>query len=146
MQSEGAPWPHLPIALLPSRSAGPGSEAPVLRPALEPHQPRAGAPRLRESGSPRHLRAIPGPGAGSSWWMIDDLGFDPQFLAVLSLIASGLTLFGIVIFRRFMAERSIAYIVGALTVVGAILSAAILGIIFSIIVIIFVTIMLSRTR
>ncbi len=68
------------------------------------------------------FRAIPGPGAGSSWWMIDDLGFDPQFLAVLSLIASGLTLFGIVIFRRFMAERSIAYIVGALTVVGAILT------------------------
>jgi hypothetical protein len=68
------------------------------------------------------FRAIPGPGAGSSWWMIDDLGFDQQFLAVLSLIAGGLTLFGIVIFRRFMAERSIAYIVGALTVVGAILT------------------------
>jgi len=68
------------------------------------------------------FRAIPGPGAGSSWWMIDALGFDQQFLAVLSLIASGLTLFGIVIFRRFMAERSIAYIVGALTVVGSILT------------------------
>jgi hypothetical protein len=68
------------------------------------------------------FRAIPGPGVGSSWWMIDDLGFDQQFLAVLSLIAGGLTLFGIVIFRRFMAERSIAYIVGALTVVGAILT------------------------
>jgi len=68
------------------------------------------------------FRAIPGPGFGSSWWMIDDLGFDQQFLAVLSLIASGLTLFGIVIFRRFMVERSIAYIVGALTVVGAILT------------------------
>lgn len=68
------------------------------------------------------FRAIPGPGAGSSWWMIDDLGFDQQFLAVLSLIGSGLTLFGIIIFRRFMVERSIAYIVGALTVVGAILT------------------------
>jgi hypothetical protein len=68
------------------------------------------------------FRAIPGPGAGSSWWMIDDLGFDQQFLAVLSLIASGLTLFGIIIFRRFMAERSIAYIVGALTIVGAVLT------------------------
>jgi len=68
------------------------------------------------------FRAIPGPGAGSSWWMIDELGFDQQFLAVLSLIAGGLTLFGIVIFRRFMAERSIAYIVGALTVVGTILT------------------------
>ncbi len=68
------------------------------------------------------FRAIPGPGAGSTWWMIDELGFDQQFLSVLSLIASSLTLFGIVIFRRFMAERSIAYIVGALTIVGTILS------------------------
>ena len=54
--------------------------------------------------------------------MNDNLGFDQQFFAVLSLIASGLTLFGIIIFRRFMAERSIAYIVGALTIVGAILT------------------------
>jgi len=68
------------------------------------------------------FRAIPGPGVGSTWWMNDELGFDQQFFAVLSLIAGGLTLFGIVIFRRFMAERSIAYIVGALTVVGAILT------------------------
>ena len=67
------------------------------------------------------FRAVPTTGAGTSWWMMDDLGFDPQFFTVLSLIASGLTLFGIVIFRRFMAERSIAYIVGALTVAGALL-------------------------
>ena len=67
------------------------------------------------------FRAIPTTGAGTTWWMIDDLGFDPQFFTVLSLIASGLTLFGMVIFRRFMAEHSIAYIVGTLTVVGAIL-------------------------
>jgi hypothetical protein len=67
------------------------------------------------------FRAVPTTGAGTSWWMMDDLGFDPQFFTVLSLIASGLTLFGIVIFRRFMAERSIAYIVGALTIAGALL-------------------------
>ncbi len=78
------------------------------------------------------FRAIPGPGAGSSWWMIDDLGFDQQFLAVLSLIASGLTLLGIVIFRRFMAERSIAYIVGALTIVGAILTLPEIGMYYGI--------------
>ncbi len=67
------------------------------------------------------FRAIPTTGAGTSWWMIDDLGFDQQFLAVLSLIASGLTLFGMIFFRRFMAERSIAYIVGALTIAGTLL-------------------------
>ena len=73
------------------------------------------------------FRAIPGPGAGSTWWMIDHLGFDQQFLAALSLIGATLTLAGMFIFRRFMAERSIAYIIGWLTVVGTFLSLPIIG-------------------
>jgi len=68
------------------------------------------------------FRAIPGPGAGSTWWVIDALGFDQQFIAMLGLIASTLTLFSLFIFRRFMAEHSIAYIVGMLTVIGTVLS------------------------
>ena len=68
------------------------------------------------------FRAVPGPGAGSTWWMIDELKFDQQFLALLSLIASVLTLAGMFVFRRFMAERSISYIVGFLTVVGTFLT------------------------
>ncbi|MGZ8422704.1 MAG: hypothetical protein ACXW34_07375 [Nitrospira sp.] len=61
------------------------------------------------------FRAIPGPGDGATWWMIDKLKFDQQFLSVLSLIGSALTLVGMFVFRRFMAERSIAYVVGFLT-------------------------------
>jgi len=68
------------------------------------------------------FRAIPGPGAGSSWWMIDVLGFDQQFMSVLSLIGSSLTLAGMFIFRKFMAERSMAYIIGFLTIAGALLA------------------------
>ena len=68
------------------------------------------------------FRAIPGSGPGATWWMIDQLRFDQQFLSVLSLIGSTLTLAGMFIFRRFMAERSIAYVVGFLTVIGTILS------------------------
>ena len=68
------------------------------------------------------LRAVPGPGPGSTWWMIDDLKFDQQFLSVLSLIGGMLALIGMFAFRRFMAERSIMYVVGFLTVVGTILS------------------------
>jgi hypothetical protein len=41
---------------------------------------------------------------------------------VLSVIGSTLTLVGMFVFRRFMAERSIAYVVGFLTIVGTILS------------------------
>jgi hypothetical protein len=73
------------------------------------------------------FRAMPTPGAGSTWWMIDQLGFDQQFLAELSLIGSALTLVGLFVFRRFMAERSIAYIVGALTVATTIIGAPIVG-------------------
>jgi hypothetical protein len=73
------------------------------------------------------FRALPGPGAGSTWWMIDVLRFDQQFLATLSLISSVLTLFGLFLFRRFMAERSIAYVVGFLTIVGTVLALPILG-------------------
>ena len=76
------------------------------------------------------FRAIPGPGAGSTWWMIDELGFDQQFLAVLSLVGAALTLLGMFIFRRFMAERSIAYIIGFLTIVGTFLSLPIIGMYF----------------
>jgi hypothetical protein len=72
-------------------------------------------------------RATPTPGAGSTWWMIDQLGFDQRFLAVLSLIASGLALFGMFLFRRFMAERSIAYVVAFLTLASALLSLPIIG-------------------
>jgi BT1 family len=73
------------------------------------------------------FRAIPGPGAGSTWWMIDQLGFDQQFLAELSLIGSALTLVGLFVFRRFMAERSIAYIVGFLTIASTIIGAPVVG-------------------
>ena len=76
------------------------------------------------------FRAMPGPGAGSTWWMIDALKFDQQFLAMLSLIGSVLTLFGLFLFRRFMGERSIAYIVGFLTVVGTVLGLPIVGMYF----------------
>jgi len=62
------------------------------------------------------FRAVPTTGAGETWWMIDVLRFDQQFLSQLSLISSALTLFGIFLFRRFMAERPITFIVAALTV------------------------------
>jgi len=73
------------------------------------------------------FRAIPGPGPGVTWWMIDELGFDQHFLSILSLIGSALTLAGMFLFRRFMAERSIAYVVGFLTVAGALLATPIVG-------------------
>jgi hypothetical protein len=73
------------------------------------------------------FRATPGTGAGVSWWSIDVLGFDQAFFSVLSLVASCLTLVGMLVFRRFMAERSIFYITGWLTLAGFVLSLPNLG-------------------
>jgi hypothetical protein len=72
-------------------------------------------------------RAMPSSGAGSSWWMIDVLKFDESFLARLSLVAYALTLVGMFAFRRFMAEKSITYIIVFLTVVGAVLALPTIG-------------------
>jgi len=73
------------------------------------------------------FRALPGPGAGATWWQIDVLGFDQQFLSELSLIAASLTLVGLFVFRRFMAERSIYTVVAVLSVAGFLLSLPIVG-------------------
>ncbi len=73
------------------------------------------------------FRATPTPGPGMTWWMIDDLKFDQEFFSVLSLIGSVLTLAGMFIFRRFMADHSIAYVVGALTIAATLLSLPYLG-------------------
>lgn len=71
------------------------------------------------------FRAVPDPGPGATWWMIDDLKFDQQFLAVLSLIGGLVALTGMFVFRRSMAERSITWIVGLLAIAGTILAAPI---------------------
>jgi hypothetical protein len=73
------------------------------------------------------FRAVPLPGPGVSWWMIDRLGFDPEFFSVLDLTAAALTLAGMLALRRFMARRSITYIVGVLTLAAAVLSVPYIG-------------------
>jgi hypothetical protein len=67
-------------------------------------------------------RATPLPGPGQTWFEIDVLGFDQQFLSVLSFITSALTLAGMLVLRPLMARRSIAYIVLLLTVASGVLS------------------------
>jgi hypothetical protein len=73
------------------------------------------------------FRALPRTGPGVTWWMIDALGFDQRFLSWLSLVSGALTLVGMFVFRRFMAQHSIVYVVGFLTIVGTVLSLPIVG-------------------
>ena len=78
------------------------------------------------------FRAVPLPGPGATWFEIDVLDFDQQFLSVLSLITSGLTLVGIVVLRPMMASRSIAYIVVILTFAAGILSIPNIGLYYGV--------------
>lgn len=78
------------------------------------------------------FRAVPGPGAASTWFNIDVLGFDQQFLSVLYLIVSLLTLFGMLVLRPLMANHTIVYIVVLLTVAQGILSLPNIGLYYGV--------------
>ncbi|MFD3189463.1 hypothetical protein ACFMPD_04210 [Sedimentitalea sp. HM32M-2] len=76
------------------------------------------------------FRAVPLPGQGATWFEIDVLGFDEQFLSVLSLITSVLTLAGIILLRPLMAQKPITFIVILLTLVAGILSLPNIGLFY----------------
>jgi hypothetical protein len=78
------------------------------------------------------FRATPLPGPGATWWEIDVLAFDQQFLSVLSLITSALALAGMILFRLFLAKRSIAHIVMLLTIAAGILSLPNIGLFYGV--------------
>ena len=78
------------------------------------------------------FRATPLPGPGAGWFEIDELGFDQRFLSILSLIASGLALIGMVILRPMMAKRSIAFVIVVLTIAAAILSLPNIGLYYGV--------------
>ncbi len=50
------------------------------------------------------FRTVPLPGPGATWFEIDVLGFDQQFLSVLSLIASMLALAGMLVMLPFSGD------------------------------------------
>ncbi|GHG80479.1 MFS transporter [Pseudodonghicola xiamenensis] len=78
------------------------------------------------------FRATPLPGAGATWFTIDELDFDPQFLAVLSLITSVLTLVGMFVLRPLMANHTIVYIVVLLSLAAGLLSLPNIGLYYGI--------------
>jgi hypothetical protein len=78
------------------------------------------------------FRATPLPGPGLTWFEIDELGFDQQFLSVLSLIVAVLTLAGMVILRPMMARQSIVWIIVMLTLAAGILSLPNIGLYYGI--------------
>ncbi|WP_433989426.1 Folate-biopterin transporter (plasmid) [Pseudoseohaeicola sp. NH-UV-7] len=78
------------------------------------------------------FRAVPLPGPGLTWFEIDELGFDEQFLSILSLITSLLALLGLLVLRPLMADRSIAYIIVLLTIAAGVLSLPNIGLYYGV--------------
>jgi hypothetical protein len=78
------------------------------------------------------FRAVPLPGPGATWFQIDVLGFDQQFISLLTLITSVLTLAGLVVLRPLMAQRSIAYVVVLLTIAAGVLSLPNIGLYYGV--------------
>ena len=78
------------------------------------------------------FRAMPSPGPGLTWFEIDVLFFDEQFLSVLAAVSSALTLVGIVLLRPLVATYSIAKIIILLSIAGGILCLPSLGLYYGI--------------
>jgi len=68
------------------------------------------------------FRAVPLPGPSLMWFEIDQLGFNQQFFAILSLITSGFALLGMIVLRPLITKHSIAYLVGVLSILAGLLS------------------------
>ena len=78
------------------------------------------------------FRAVPLTGPGLAWFEIDELGFDQQFISVLSMIGAALTLVGMFVLRPMMATRSIAFVVVLLTIAGGILTLPNIGLYYGV--------------
>ena len=77
-------------------------------------------------------RAVPLRGPGATWFEIDVLGFDQQFLSVLSLITALLTLVGMIALRPIMASRTIVWIILLLTAAEGILALPNIGLYYGV--------------
>ena len=66
------------------------------------------------------FRAMPGVGQGASWFEIDVLKFDQEFLSLLGLIASMLTIVGIFVLRPLMENSSMSKLIIILSIAGSI--------------------------
>jgi MFS family permease len=73
------------------------------------------------------FRAMPGAGAGGSWWQIDVLGFDEAFFGTLRQISSILAILGMFALRGWMTRRPIPYLVVFLSLYGTLMTMPFIG-------------------
>jgi len=68
------------------------------------------------------FRATPGVGQGYSYWAIDKLGFDQEFLGILGQASAVFGLVGLLVFRKAIVERPVSFTLFWVVVAGTILS------------------------
>ncbi len=73
------------------------------------------------------FRAMPGIGAGASWWQIDVLKFDEAFFGTLRQISSILAIIGMFALRGWMSRRPIPYLVIFLSVYATLMMMPFVG-------------------
>jgi len=78
------------------------------------------------------FRAVPGAGQGFSYWAIDRLGFDQEFLGILAQVSSVLSLAGLVVFRKAITHRPVSYTLFWVTVAGAVLYLPTIGLFYGV--------------
>ncbi len=78
------------------------------------------------------FRAIPGSGAGASWWQIDVLGFDESFLGTLRQISALLAIIGLFALRGWMSKHPIPYLILFLSIYNTIMMLPYIGMFYGI--------------
>ena len=78
------------------------------------------------------FRATPSVGQGYSYWAIDRLGFDQEFLGVLAQVSSVLSLVGLLVFRKAIVERPVSFTLFWVVLVGSILYLPSIGLFYGI--------------
>jgi MFS family permease len=73
------------------------------------------------------FRAMPGIGAGASWWQIDVLGFDEAFFGTLRQISALLAILGMFALRGWMSRRPIPYLVVFLSLYSSVMMLPFIG-------------------
>jgi MFS family permease len=78
------------------------------------------------------FRATPTVGQGYSYWAIDRLGFDQEFLGVLAQVSSIVSLVGLMVFRKPIVERPVSFTLFWVVIAGTILYLPTIGLFYGV--------------
>jgi hypothetical protein len=78
------------------------------------------------------FRAVPTSGQGFSYWAIDHLRFDQEFLGVLAQASSVLSLVGLIVFRKPITRRPVSDTLFWVTIAGAVLYLPTIGLFYGV--------------